>query len=118
MFRRFRDEKGWWIHRGSVRPGENIFRMVEKGGLGLSGRVFFQGKTCFMLWMDEIHFAPPKKPWNGLIPLKIPANSGFPWFQSGANGFRPSTVGWKKVVWGLGGFPTFPRLPAVGDAGC
>ena len=23
-------------------------------------------------WMDKIHFAPPKKPWNGLILLYIP----------------------------------------------
>ena len=23
----------------------------------------------YILWMDEIHFAPPKKPWNGLVPL-------------------------------------------------
>ena len=39
----------------------------------------------------EIHFAPPKKPWNDSIPLEIPTNNGFPWLQSGV-GFRPSTV--------------------------
>ena len=35
-----------------------------------------------VLWMDEIHFAPPMKPW------KIPTNNGSFWFPSG---FRSST---------------------------
>ena len=33
---------------------------------------------------DEIHIAPPKKPWFMMIPPQIPTNNGFPWFQSGA----------------------------------
>ena len=40
-----------------------------------------------ILWMDEIHFAPPKKPWNGLIPCKYVSHG----FLGGA-GFRLSTV--------------------------
>ena len=40
----------------------------------------------------EIHFAPPKKPGNDAIPLKMPTNNGVPRLQSGA-GFCPSTVG-------------------------
>ena len=32
----------------------------------------------------EIHFAPPKNPWNDLIPLQIPTSNGFLWFQFGA----------------------------------
>ena len=27
-------------------------------------------------WMDEIHFAPPKTPWNESIPRQIPTNNG------------------------------------------
>ena len=30
-----------------------------------------------MLWMAEIHFAPPRKPWFLVIPLEIPTNNGF-----------------------------------------
>ena len=34
-----------------------------------------------LLWMDEIHFAPPKKPWNDSIPPQIPNKQWFqPWF--------------------------------------
>ena len=32
----------------------------------------FRGHQTNILWMDEIHFAPPKKPWNESIPLQIP----------------------------------------------
>ena len=35
----------------------------------------------------------PKQPWFLVSPLQIPTQNGFSWFQSGANGFRPSTVG-------------------------
>ena len=43
-----------------------------------------------LLWMDEIHCAPPKKP--GMFPCKFQQTFGFqPWFPSGVNGFRPST---------------------------
>ena len=41
------------------------------------------GKAA-LLWMDKIHFAPPKKPWNDSIPLQIPTNRGFAWFPSDA----------------------------------
>ena len=41
--------------------------------------------------MDEIHFAPPKRPLFLIIPLQIPAIPVFPWYQSGA-GFGPSAV--------------------------
>ena len=41
-------------------------------------------------WRNEIHFAPPKKPWNDDSPV-LPTKNGLPWFQSGA-GFCPSTV--------------------------
>ena len=34
--------------------------------------------------MDEIHFAPGKKPWNDASP--VTANTGFPRFQLGAKG--------------------------------
>ena len=44
-----------------------------------------------ILWMDEIHFAPPKTPYDS-IPLQNTNQQCFPWFQSGA-GNRPSTVG-------------------------
>ena len=42
-----------------------------------------------ILWMDEIlhHLKIP----GTMVPLKIPTNNAFLWFQSGA-GFRPSTV--------------------------
>ena len=40
--------------------------------------------------VDRRNPAPPKKPWNDDYPLH--ANNGFPWFPSGANGFRPSTM--------------------------
>ena len=50
-----------------------------------------QGIACMILWMDEIHFAPPKKPRNDSIPLQMPINHGVPWCSSGA-GLRPSTV--------------------------
>ena len=43
-----------------------------------------------ILWMDEI-LHHPRDP-GMIIPLQIPANNGFPWYQSGA-GFCPSTVG-------------------------
>ena len=43
-----------------------------------------------ILWIDEIHFATPKKPWNDDSPVST-KNNGFPWLQSGA-GFRPATV--------------------------
>ena len=39
-----------------------------------------------ILWIDEIHFAPPKKPWND----ESPVNTNKQWFPNGA-GFRPST---------------------------
>ena len=44
-------------------------------------------------WMDETHFAPPKKSWTDSIPL-LPANVVVSWFQSGAKRIsQPSTVG-------------------------
>ena len=33
-------------------------------------------RTCGSLWVDEIHFAPPKEPWND----GYPANSNEQWF--------------------------------------
>ena len=44
-----------------------------------------------ILWMGEIRFAPPEKPWLLMIPLKIPTIKGFP-CQHGA-GYLSSTVG-------------------------
>ena len=44
--------------------------------------LFGAGQTAQMLRMDEIHFAPPKKPWNSDSPVNT--NNGFLWFQSGA----------------------------------
>ena len=41
--------------------------------------------------MDNIHFAPPKKPWKDDSPVNTNNLWFQPWFQSGA-GFRPSTV--------------------------
>ena len=41
--------------------------------------------------MDEIHFAPPKKPWNGLIPCTYQQTVVSHGFFGGA-GFRPSKV--------------------------
>ena len=48
--------------------------------------------------VDEIHFAPPKKPWFLMIPVYMPMHNGFPWFPSCA-GFRPSTVAFKITFW-------------------
>ena len=31
-----------------------------------------------VLWVDKIHFAPPKNPWNDES-LSIPTKNGFPW---------------------------------------
>ena len=43
--------------------------------------------------MDGRSHAPPKKPWNDLIPLQIPRNNVFHWLQSGAKWIlQPSTV--------------------------
>ena len=39
--------------------------------------------------VDGRNPAPPKNP--GMM-IHLPTNNGFPWLQSGANGFRPSTV--------------------------
>ena len=52
-----------------------------------------------ILWLDEIHFAPPFRNPGMMIPLYIP-NNGFPWFQSGA-GFCSSTVVRGSVQAGL-----------------
>ena len=49
----------------------------------------FTGGTGFdpwLLWMDQIHFAPPTQPRNDSIPVQM--HNGFPW-SSGAE-FRPS----------------------------
>ena len=47
--------------------------------------------------MDGRNPAPPKNP-GLMIPLYIPANNGFLWFHSGANGFCQSTVSPKAMV--------------------
>ena len=76
-------------------------RQPEKTFRGLSGA--WDEET--VLRMDQFQFAPPKnqKPWNDSIPIEIPTNNGLqPRFQSGANGFRPSTV-WMCVKGGLRG---------------
>ena len=36
--------------------------------------------TLVILWMDEIHFAPPKKPWNGDSPVNTKKQWFRPWF--------------------------------------
>ena len=36
-----------------------------------------------VLWMDEIHVAPPKKPSRLVSDDFLPTKHGFPWFQSG-----------------------------------
>ena len=44
----------------------------------------FRVSRCFLLailWMDEIHFAPPKKPWFLMIPLHSPTNVFFSGFK-------------------------------------
>ena len=42
--------------------------------------------TPLILWMEEIQFAPPKKPWNDDFPVKCQRTTVFsPWFQSGAS---------------------------------
>ena len=51
-----------------------------------------------MPWKDEIHFAPPTKPWNDESPVNTNKRYGFQWIQSGANGFRPSTVCWFSLA--------------------
>ena len=59
-----------------------------------------------ILWMDEIRFAPPKKPWNDDSQCEIPTNNGFNHgFKVVRNGFRPSTVGW---------FPHLESLRVIG----
>ena len=43
-------------------------------------------------WMDEIRFAPPKRPWNDVSPVSTSKQ----WFNHGfklvRNGYRPSTA--------------------------
>ena len=81
----------------NIDPGiQTCLRIVIKLGPCLS---FDEGKEPWvdfqlLLWMDEIHFAPPKKPWNDLIPCKYPQTLWFqPWSQLVVrNGFRPFTV--------------------------
>ena len=34
-----------------------------------------------LLWMDEIHYAPPLRNPGMMIPPKIPTNNGVPWFH-------------------------------------
>ena len=49
----------------------------------LQGIYELLGKFVILL-LDQIHFAPPKKPWNydsDSIPLSIPTNNGLPCFQ-------------------------------------
>ena len=91
----------------------------------MTNRVFMlqvSGIVNTVAWVDEIHFAPPKKPqgckkkvvcnpyvmatvdWrNSAPPFRTPGMIRFPnvntnqpwfqpWFQSGANGFRPATL--------------------------
>ena len=45
--------------------------------------------TKEILWVDEIHLAPPKKSYDD-SPVTTKKTNSFPWLQSGA-GFRPST---------------------------
>ena len=43
------------------------------------------GRHCLaLLWMDEIHFAPPKEPWNDGSPANSTKQWLQPWFPSGA----------------------------------
>ena len=49
--------------------------------------------SCAIVWMHDIHFAPPKKPWNDESPVNTNKQWIQPWFASGA-GFRPSTAVW------------------------
>ena len=39
------------------------------------------------LWMDGIHFAPPKRPWKDDSPVN--AKRGFPWFPTDAGFVHP-----------------------------
>ena len=39
--------------------------------------------------MDDIHFAPPKKPWNDDSLVNTNEQSFQPWFQSGAKWISP-----------------------------
>ena len=68
---------------------------------GTRGRTGACMDLLAILWMDEIHFTPPKKPWNNDSPCDIPTNNGFPWCPSGA-GHRPSPV--RTTIANVGGF--------------
>ena len=77
---------GKWIH---VQGGS--LRLTREGSFG---RDKLSGGRSDILWTDEIHFAPPKKPRDGQIPCKYQQLMVSHGSRGGANGFRPSTVGW------------------------
>ena len=62
-------------------PGRVSAATAELGTRTLLGRVQ-PTKALVMLWMDEI--LQYLRGRGGMIPLKIPTNSGFPWFPTGA----------------------------------
>ena len=54
----------------------------------------------WMLWMDEIHFAPPKKPWKD----DYPVNTHKQWF--------PRLRSWCRI-WSIHSRSAFPKRPSI-----
>ena len=64
-------------------------RRLDTSGKRISAKrdVFFHLGTLDLLWVDEI-LHHPRSP-RMMIPLSIPTQNGFPWFQSGAGFVHP-----------------------------
>ena len=77
--------------QGSLPCLDIVVDMLQSIGTSATQSGWLKRQIQALLWMDEIHFAPPEKPWNELIPCKYQPIMVFAWFQRGA-GFGPSTV--------------------------
>ena len=66
-----------------VYPQRNNFGGdPSEGGSNQPGCLNYICACAQILWMDEMHFAPPEICWKD--DCSVNANYGFPWFQSGA----------------------------------
>ena len=74
-------------HQSAAGTGEDALLDLERAREDdVTGRLArYDEGSCFILWMDDIHFAPPKSPGNDDSPVNA-TNIGFPWLLGA--GFR------------------------------